>query len=76
MNVAAVTLEYIVGVDSVAGHHEGAVLLRVAVEQEAVVRGGRLLGLKHGHVALGSQEEDGDTFGFIGQVCVTRTQGI
>ena len=54
MNVAAVTLEYIVGVDSVAGHHEGAVLLRVAVEQEAVVRGGRLLGLKHGHVALGS----------------------
>ena len=54
------TFKYIVGVDAVRSHHERTVLLRVAVEQEAVVGGRRFPGLEHGHVALGSCEEDGD----------------
>ena len=55
------TFKYIVGVDAIHSHHERAVLLRVTVEQEAVVGGGRFPGLEHRHVALGScEEEDGD----------------
>lgn len=48
------TLVDVVGVGPVLGLHEGTVLLRLAVEQEAVIVPGLLVGLEHGYVAFGA----------------------
>lgn len=42
----------VVGVDSALGLHQRTVLLRLAVEQEAVFFSGVFVAVEHGHVAF------------------------
>lgn len=47
----------VVGVDVVLSLHQRTVLLRLTVEQEAVLQACLLVGLEHSHVALGALKD-------------------